>query len=179
MLFKPKRQEEERIQPKEIRDEEFLNQKRGVIFGKIKNPLKKLKKLATQSQNVLLTLKSIYPFDLYPDTVIIDENKVNIRKKEIFGAENVHSILIEDITNLTVSTGPFTATLDIVDSSNLRFPITYTIRHLNIKKSLLARRLIQGLIACKREGVDLSTCDNEEVLKSLEELGRARGESSK
>ncbi len=179
LTHKLNRQDEQRTKPDETRDEEFLNPKKGTIFGKIHNPLGKLKRLASQSQNVLLTLKSIYPLDLFPDTVIIDENKVNIIRKDFFGAENIHSILIEDVTNVTVATGPFTATLDIIDSTNFRYPITYTVRHLNIRKALLARRLIQGLISCKREGVDLSSCDNKEVLECLEELGHARGENSK
>jgi len=140
------------------------------------DPLKKLQKLAGQSQNVYLTIRSIYPLDLFPDTITIDANKINIITKELFGAENVHSILIEDITNLTVATGLFSATLEIVDSSNLRFPITYTIKHLKIHEATLARRLIQGLIAAKREDIDLSVCEGKDVLACLNILGRAKGE---
>jgi len=80
---------------------------------------------------------------------------------------------------LTGSTGVFSATLEIVDSSNLRFPITYSIRHLKIKDALLARKLIQGLIAAKREGVDLSSCEGKDVIECLELLGHAKGEKSK
>lgn len=126
-----------------------------------------------------MTLKSIYPLDFFPDTLTIDENKVNIIRKELFGVENIHSILIEDITNITVGKGMFTATLEIVDSTNYRFPQTYLIRHLNIKKALMARRLIQGLVAAKRQGVDLSGLSGTDIIGELEELGRARGENSK
>ena len=114
------------------------------------DPLERLRKLADQSENVFLTMKSIYPLDFQPDTITIDANKVNIIARELFGAVNVHSILIEDITNLTVNTGIFSATLEIVDSANLRFPITYVIKHLKIPEAKLARRLIQGLISAKR-----------------------------
>ena len=180
MLISTKRKDNDRSNlDDEVQDNKSSKKTEGILFGKFVNPLSRLRQLASKSQNVLLTLTSIYPLDLFPDTITIDENKINIIKKDLFRAENIHSILIEDITNVTVSTGLFTATLEIVDSMNVRFPITYTIRHLKIKKALLARRLIQGLIACKREGVDLSSFDNKEILESLEDLGYAKGENTK
>lgn len=178
MLFSAKKHDGEKSGTREIREEKSVKNKDNLIFGKIINPISRLRQLANRSQNVLMTFTSIYPLDLFPDTVTVDENKVNIIKKDLFGAENIHSILIEDITNVSVSTGLFTATLEIVDSMNVRYPVTYTIRHLNIHKALLARRLVQGLIACKREGVDLTSCDNEEILSCLEDLGYAKGENS-
>ncbi len=162
-------------EPKEIRDADPIN-KKGVVF---QNPGKQttLQQLVSQSQKVLLTIKSIYPLDWFPDTLTIDENKVNIIRKELFGMENIHSILIEDITNVTVGKGFFTATLEIVDSTNFRFPETYKVKHLEVKKALLARRLIQGLIAAKRQGVDMSELTPEDIVDQLEDLGRARGEN--
>lgn len=175
MFFNNKKTGEFRDDPKEVREESRLP-KKGTIFQNNQGSPKTLKQLVNQSQEVLLTIKSIYPLDLNPDTITIDKNKVNIIRKELFGMENIHSILIEDITNVTVGKGFFTATLDIVDSTNYRFPQTYIVKHLNVNNALMARRLIQGLIAAKRQGVDLSGITGENVADQLEDLGRARGE---
>ena len=163
---------------RDTEDDKSLNQRRGIIPSIIVNPLSRLKQLANRSHSVLFTITSIYPLDLFPDTITIDENKINIIKKELFGSENIHSILIEDITHVTASTGLFTATLEIVDSMNLRFPTTYIIRHLNIKKARIARRIIQGLITCKREAIDLSSYEKKDILEYLLDLGYAKGENS-
>lgn len=180
MLFRRKRKGEELYQPVSAPDDDNSDKKPvNVVSQTNAEALATLQKLADQSQKVLLTISSIFPYDLIPDTLTIDENKVNFIRKEIFGAENIHSVLIEDITNITVNTGPFMASLEIIDSSNVRFPITYSIKHLKINKANLARRLIQGLITAKRSGVDLSSCNEKDLLKTLETLGHARGESVK
>jgi hypothetical protein len=153
------------------------NHRKGSVIINSENPLTRLRKLAGQSQKVYLTIKTMYPFDLYPDTLTIDSNKVNIITKELFGSANVHSILIEDITNLSVNTGLFSASLEIIDSGNLRYPIIYTVKRLRIHEAKLARRLIQGLISAKREGIDLSTCEGKDVLECLNILGHAQGEN--
>jgi len=163
-------------EPKVIRENSYARSE-GTIYKNTSNQKSSLQQLVDQSQKVLLTITSIYPLDWFPDTLTVDENKVNIIRKELFGMENIHSILIEDITNVTVGKGFFTATLEIVDSTNYRFPETYRIKHLNVKKALLARRLIQGLIAAKRQGVSLADLTSEDVLNQLENLGRARGEN--
>jgi len=150
----------------------------GWVFdSSASSSIARLRKLASQSQNTLLKFKSIYPFDLFPDTVTIDTTKVNIIKKDIFGTEDVHSILIEHISNVSVSTGIISSTMEIIDSSNERFPITYSVKRLRKNDALLARRLIQGLIAAKHAGIDLSICDGEDVLACLNVLGYAQGEN--
>ena len=178
MLFRKKHQLEA-IQLIKDQEEDKKTSNQGSVYIGKSETLEKLQKLAGKSENVLLKIRSIFPFDLIPDTVTVDENKVNIIKKYWLGAENVHSILIEDITSVTVNTGPFMASLDIIDSTNIRYPITYRIRNLNIRNALIARSLIQGLIAAKREGVDLSFCENKDVLECLEILGQVKGEANK
>src|SRR3990167_5798489 len=129
------------------------DRRRGVIFQKSTKSARRLRRLVDQSQKVLLKISSTFPFDLFPDSLVIDENKVNVIRREFLGAERAHSILIENITSVTLNSGLFFASIEIVDSTNLRFPITYTLNLLNIKAALRARRLIQGLMEAKRNKV--------------------------
>ena len=62
--------------------------------------------LIKKSQSVLLKISSTFPFDLFPDSLVVDENKVSIIHRD-FMTEHVHSILIEDITDITVNTSIF------------------------------------------------------------------------
>lgn len=141
---------------------------------------RKLQSLVKGSQNVLLKIYSIFPLDLVPNILTVDENKVSIIYKQLFGAETVHSVLIENITDVTVNLAPLFARLRIVDSTNYRHPQTIIINKLRRKDALRARRLIQGLIAAKSQNINLCDLNTRTLCQELERLGAARQpESSK
>ncbi|MDQ5950954.1 MAG: hypothetical protein QG639_231, partial [Patescibacteria group bacterium] len=107
------------------------------------------------------------------DTVIIDENKVNIINRDFFSNYHLRSILIEDISDVSVDTGILFASLTIVDSSNYRFPITAKIDFLSKKNALEARKLIQGLILAKSKNIGLSEMPINKVREEMEILGQS------
>lgn len=128
-------------------------------------------RLVTQSQKILLTVSSIFPFDLFPDKLVVDENKVRIIKKFFFFTERVTCILLENITDVEVSTSPFFATLKLRDASYYRFPRIFKINFLKIKDALEISKLIQGLIAIKKSLVDYSNMNIQTLREDLELLG--------
>lgn len=134
-----------------------------------------LNDLVTRSQNVLLIVSSIFPLDLFPDILTIDENKVTIIHNTFIGALHVHSILIEDITEVTVHTNPFFATLDITDSNNPRYPLKFSIRKLRKNEALLARKLVQGLVETARQNVSLAAETVPEITKKISTVGSVEG----
>lgn len=134
---------------------------------------KKLEEMVERSQRILMKTYTIFPFDLFPDCLTIDENKVNFVHHE-FGTKNLHSIFIENISYVTVDTTPFAATLNITDSTSERFPILLQISWLKKDGAFRARKLIHGLIAAKKAGIKLEDFDREQLIKELEQLGEAR-----
>lgn len=134
-----------------------------------------LARLVKKSGNTLLAVSSVFPFDIFPDVITIDENKVNVIHRNSWFSENVHSALIEDISEVTVEKNFFLATLKISDSNNVRFPMELVIRKLRVKDALLARKLIEGLILVHRQRIDLSKIDINTVINEIGKIGVMRG----
>lgn len=134
-----------------------------------------LSNLVAKSKNVLLIVSSIYPLDLFPDILTIDENKVNIIHNTFIGELHVHSILVEDVTEVTVHTNLLFATLHITDSSNPRFPLKFSITKLRKKEALLARKLIQGLIETTRQNIDLAPEQMPGTTEQISTIGSVEG----
>lgn len=134
---------------------------------------RKLDEMVSRSQRILLKIYTMFPFDPFPDCLTIDENKVNFVSHEL-GTERLHTVFIENISYVTVDTIPFSATLNITDSTSERFPVLLQIKWLKKEDAFRARRLIHGLMAAKRTGIDFSVFDKNELIIELEKLGEAR-----
>lgn len=138
----------------------------------------KLRDLVDKSEKIIYSLRSIFPFDLFPDQLIIDTLKVNIINRKFFFAEQIRSVLIKDIVSVTLETGPVFATLNVIDrttSHGANVPtnvvtIAYILRH----KAIRARRIIQGLKVCFEQKVNLGHIGLFELRDELEEIGRGR-----
>lgn len=149
---------------------------RSFLLSKKESANKRLKSLVGQTQKVLLKITAVFPFDFFPDSITVDENKINIISRDFFFSEDVHSVLLEDITDLHVNTNPFFATLEIVDSSNYRFPIIFKVNFLRISEALHARKLIQGLIVARNQKLDLGHVHlkTHDLENNLEKIGEAK-----
>ncbi|MBI3397523.1 hypothetical protein HY045_03545 [Candidatus Woesebacteria bacterium] len=131
--------------------------------------------LVRQSQNVLFSATSVFPFHISPDLLIIDENKVSIIHKRLGGAVQLHSVFVEDISDVTVQKNLILSTLKITDSTNPRFPVVHSVEKLKPSDAFSSRRIIQGLMCLKRTGVDLSNVNIKELTQKLDVLGKAKG----
>ncbi|MBI2593352.1 hypothetical protein HYW44_01800 [Candidatus Daviesbacteria bacterium] len=135
-----------------------------------------LDSLVNKTHNPLLTLRSMRILDLFPDKLIIDENKVSFIYKSAFGVKSIHSVLIENITYVEAHTSLFTGCLVVTDSSNYRHPIELKIENLRKDAAIRARKLIQGLVHAKTLKIGFSQLSPYDVENNLEELGRVTGE---
>jgi hypothetical protein len=135
----------------------------------------RLDKTLERTRRTLLAIKTVFPFDLFPDIIRVDENKVEIIEKKFFVEEHIFPILIKNITGVVVTTNPFFATLkvEITGFDTNPDPITF------LKKSdaIRAKRIIMGLITVQKDGkdgIDLSNIPLEEVRHKIEEIGKAQ-----
>jgi hypothetical protein len=130
-----------------------------------------LSQIVQRSKAVLVHISAVFPFDLFPDHLVVDENKVNVIHRDFFEIEHLHSILIEDVTNVTLDIGFVFATLHITDSNNPRFPVEYSLRFLRKEDARIARNVIQGLMSAKREGVELPTDNKSSTAEGIFDVG--------
>lgn len=133
----------------------------------------KLEKLLKGSGEILIQLKSLFPFDLFPDEISVSLNKVDITIRQFFSFNNYYySFPIEDINQIFVSSSIFFAALEIVHKEGTA-PVK--IKFLEKDKALKTARLIRGLMTAKKQGVDpvlLANLNKKILIKKLEELGK-------
>ncbi|MBI4066913.1 hypothetical protein HY407_00890 [Candidatus Gottesmanbacteria bacterium] len=144
-----------------------------VVYDRIRNTKKSLIDLDStvdKTHHILFKTSTLFPFDLFPDTITIDEIKVNITRKEFFSSEQIQSILIDNISDVEVETAPILATLVITHIGYRVNPVA--IKNLKRADAIRAKRIIQGLIILRSEKIDTSSYTTPILRQRLVELGR-------
>src|SRR5688572_8097950 len=131
----------------------------------------KLNNLAVKTDRILFKISSTFPFDLFPDSIIIDENKTNIIKRDFFGVKQIYTILHKDLIGITLSTSIIFASLtfEIVGLETNPPPIRYLIKPQAIK----ARRFLLGLAAAAKQEIDVGKIDFPELSNQVQEIGKS------
>ena len=134
----------------------------------------KLDKLVKESNHTIYSLASTFPFQLFPDRIIIDENKITIARKELF-FKRVFSILYNDILTIKVNRSFLFASIefDVKRAREKPRPVVY----LHPSEASLAKKYIIGLVQAKKAGVDFSNLTTKEIRNKLEEIGAAEEEA--
>jgi hypothetical protein len=148
-----------------IREEKKeIARKQQVVKEKIEN-------LAKQQELFLFKANSFFPFDLFPDTLLVDATKVTIISKEFFATEQINVVHIKDIFRAEVETSLFLANLIITFIHvPLRERMFLRIDKLKRADALKAKSIIDGLVLATAQGVDLSVLRYEEVMDLLQKL---------
>lgn len=95
-------------------------------------------------QQPILTLTSIFPFKLFPDKLLIFDDRITIIKKLGPGMEQVRHIHLKEIAQTEADCGPIFGHLHIIPK--LRTEEVMTIDRISRAKALEARELIESLI---------------------------------
>lgn len=123
------------------------------------------------SHNIIFRCKTIFPFVLFPDEVTIDENKIDVKRGLFFASHNTTSIPFKRVVKASTTTGLFFASLIIEMEIFVQQPDP--INYLWKEDAIKARRIINGLAAAHKKGIDLSNVDLVNLSEELEDIGRA------
>ena len=129
-----------------------------------------LKSIAGESDDVLATADTIFPFDLFPDTITVSRNKVTISKRVFFRLAETVSVRIEDIMSATNTVGPFFGGIVIlsrVKNQDREIHIGPLWRH----DAIRIKRIIHGFVIAKQRAVDTSSLHGEELAALLLQVG--------
>lgn len=139
-----------------------------------------LVEIPTPTSRVVFKTDGVFPFDFFPDSLIIDELKVSyIFRKFIY--QQVNSILIKDIVDVTASNGLFFGSVQITggefqgtspEPGMEKGPLI--VSYLKKNDAYLARQIILGLMIYSDQKVDTSRMPVTEVIQKARELGRSR-----
>ena len=125
--------------------------------------------LVKKSNRILATISTHkFPFDLFPDTINVEEGRVTIITRYFFYSSQVHSVDIKDISNIFINTAPFFAQLVIAGKTFTENEIR--IENLKKQEAVFIRRIIEGLRIFESKQIDTSIYSKEELIIKLEEL---------
>ena len=91
-----------------------------------------------------LKIRTVFPFVLFPDDLIVDDDKVTIIRRTFFASEEIHTIPIKDVMDVIVAHNLFFATLYIKRAFQNDL---YELEYLKKEEALRARQLIQELVS--------------------------------
>src|SRR4030042_983134 len=126
-------------------------------------------KLVKKSNRILLSISShAFPFDLFPDTINVEEGRITIITRTFFLSARVHSVDIKDVSNIFVNVAPFFAQLVIISKTFEENEVR--IKNLRKDEAVFARRIIEGLRIFENKRIDTSNYTVKELVAKLQEL---------
>ena|SRR3989338_4770919 len=132
----------------------------------------KLDNLVERSNQKLIEITTVFPFQIFPTLIRVDTTKIMVVHKIFFSSEYEVAVLIKDIKAIRVTRGVWFATI-LIDTAvgvNIIEPTNFLLYN----EAMRVRNIVTGLIACDREGIDLSQINTIELTAKVEEIGRAR-----
>ncbi|HKX72700.1 MAG TPA: hypothetical protein VJM32_01660 [Candidatus Saccharimonadales bacterium] len=133
--------------------------------------LQQLRTVAANAQEVLASATTVFPLDLFPDTVTVDRSQVTLSQRTFFWMGDVTSIRIEDILNVTAQVGPFFGSVRI--STRYFDPDKpYEVTRFWREDALRLQAVIQGLMIALKKDIDASAVDSKELAEEAERLGQ-------
>lgn len=125
--------------------------------------------LVRKSNRILASISTHkFPFDLFPDTITIEEGRINVIIRNFIFSSQVYSIDLKNIANVIINTAPFFAQLVIVSKTFTENEIQ--INNLWINEAVYVRRLIEGLRIFDSKQIDTSVYSKRDLIHNLEEL---------
>lgn len=132
--------------------------------------LRRLARLINRSSDVLASATTVFPFDLFPNTITVDRTKITIIKRDFLWSEKVMSIRIEDILNVSTSVGPLFGSLTIasrVMSTEDHFTTSFFWR----SDAIYLKHIIQGYVIARHNKIKTSHLSKDELIQTLAKLG--------
>ena len=131
---------------------------------------KELLGVTASSHEILLKVKGVFPFDFFPDTVVVDREKLTIAQRFFFFTAKIISVPIRDILSVEVDVGPLLGSLKL--TSRYFFTNPQSIRFLWRAQAIKLQRLLQGYIIANEREIDCSSISKSHLEKLLLDLGQ-------
>lgn len=138
----------------------------------IADPSRTLEDIAVNTARTIYRIKTTFPFVLFKDEVIVDEEKVTVLIRNFYKSGYLRSIMLKDISNISIDTSLLFARLTLIDRNFVHDQLK--VRYLKKHEALKMRRIIMGLAIANANKVDFSQYTFKQIREYTEEIGRAR-----
>ena len=145
----------------------------GINENKINTALKKaedkqiVNDLVKKSNRLIVTISSMFPWDLFPSTIEVEEGRVTFRFRQLFSSQS-HSVNIKDISNVFIESTIFFSSLQVVSRTFVQNEIK--IGKLHKKKAEKVQKIIEGLRTFTENNINTSNYEIHELIAKIEEL---------
>lgn len=131
----------------------------------------KLEKIVHASHRIIFQCKSVFPFDFFPDEIIIDLNKIDINRGLFFFTKQRISIPFKTVIGVTGINDLFFGSV-VVETTGVEQT------HVQVTKlwkndAIKARRMIAGVLAAMTDNIDLAQLQPDYVERMVEEVGKS------
>src|SRR3990167_4314227 len=130
---------------------------------------KKLSEVTSGSHDVLYKADSIFPFTLFPDTIILDREKLTIINRYFFSTSKTTTTPILDVINVEATTGPFFGSIHITLRDMPMDP--HSINYLRRSDAMALQCLVEGCVIAREREIDTDHIDRAELIALLKDLG--------
>ena len=123
-----------------------------------------------KSHEILFKANTVFPFNLFPDTVTLDREKVTFAERFFFRVARVTSIPVRDLLSVEADVGPFFGSVH----TSSRFFITNpkSVNFLWRSDAIRLQRLLQGYIIVHEQKIDTGSISNADLITLLNDLGK-------
>lgn len=139
-------------------------QKKSQVFPALGEETKIIK-LAEKQDVILFKAKTVFPFTLFPDRIIIRPDRIDLIIGEFFHSRYTKTILLADIISVEIGTIPFLASITIITTE----PIT--ISNFKQKDAIKIKEILDGLKAASRQDIDIAGI-KPRILPKIEKAGK-------
>lgn len=123
--------------------------------------------MVNNSNRILLKISSVFPWDFFPTSIIVEETRITIVHRQLFSSQ-VHSVDIKNISNVFIDNSILFSQLTIVSNTFAENQII--IDRLWKKEAILIRRVIEGLRMFVDKNIDTTGYKTGELISKLKEL---------
>ncbi len=135
--------------------------------GKAEKNRQAVEDMVNNSNRILLRVSSIFPLDLFPSSIIVEETRLTIIHRQLFSSQ-AYSADIKNISNIFIDTGVLFSRLTIVSDTFVENQVI--IDKLWKKEAIFIRRIIEGLRMFVDKDIDTTGYKIEELINKLREL---------
>lgn len=131
----------------------------------------KLESLASDSNNIICSVKTVFPFQIFPSVLTVEKTKIIFIKYFLLGHQ-AESMLIHNISSVKLENAYFLSSIEIVN--NVPYSPKIIIPFLPSQKAREVVEIIQGLMVAYETKTDFSKIDSDELAAPMQKIGSTK-----
>jgi len=132
-------------------------------------PLGEVRAKVNQESEVLCRVWSVFPFDFFPDEIVVEKSKVSFIKHFFFGTQEILTVSIHDVQAVNVETSPFFSSIKLLNRTPMIPEIS--IDNLRTSDAMKLQAVVQGLLIARKEDINVNDLPPDQTLRQVRKLG--------